>query len=96
MPFVTSVFDFLHFLPLGLLGALGVLLDCWDVAEVSFVYCLRLPPHMFWLHAFWYDLFRLDAICQFMVTQSVTIESPVQIRSHTSEYGLIRSSTGLS
>ena len=25
------------------------------------------------LHAFWYDLFRLDAICQFMVTRSVTI-----------------------
>ena len=37
------------------------------------------------IHAFWYDLFRLDAICQFMVTRSVMIESPVQIRSHTSE-----------
>ena len=48
------------------------------------------------LHAFWYDFFRLDAICQFMVTRSVTIESPFQIRSHTSEYGISRSSTGLS
>ena len=47
------------------------------------------------LHAFWYDLFHLDAICQFMVTRSVTIESPVQIRSHMSEYGIFRSSTGL-
>ena len=37
-----------------------------------------------------------DVICQFMVTRSVTIESPVQIRSHTSKYGISRSSTGLS
>ena len=39
------------------------------------------------VHTFWYDLFRLQAICQFLVTRSVTKESPVQIRSRTFEYG---------
>ena len=38
------------------------------------------------VHAFWYDLFRYDAICQFQVTRSVTIESPIQIRLRTFEY----------
>ena len=60
MPFVTAVFDFLHFLPLGLLGALGVLLDYWDVVGVPFVYCLRLPPHMFWLHRFHHRSLCMD------------------------------------
>ena len=38
------------------------------------------------VHSFWYDLFRLDAICQFLVTRLVTKESPVQIRSRRFEY----------
>ena len=38
------------------------------------------------VHAFWYDLFRYAAICQFQVTRSVTIESPVLIRSRKFEY----------
>ena len=35
---------------------------------------------------FWYDLCRLDAICQFLVTRSVTKESPAHIRSRTFQY----------
>ena len=38
------------------------------------------------VHTFWYDLFSLDAMCQYLVTRSVTKESPVQIRSRTFEY----------
>ena len=38
------------------------------------------------VHTFWYDLFRLDAMCQYLVTRSVTKESPIQIRSRTFEY----------
>ena len=38
------------------------------------------------VHTFWYDLFGLGAICQFLVTRSVKKESPIQIRSHTFEY----------
>ena len=38
------------------------------------------------VHTFWYDLVRLDAICQFLVTKSVTKESPVHIRSCMFEY----------
>ena len=38
------------------------------------------------VHTFWYDLFRMDSICQFLVTRSVTKESPVLIRSRTFEY----------
>ena len=37
-------------------------------------------------HSLLYDLFRYDAICQFKVPQSVTIESPGQVRSSTFEY----------
>ena len=56
---------------------------------VELYWYFKFRYEMLRLHAFWYDLFRLDAICQFMVTRSVTIESPAQIRSirsHTSEY----------
>ena len=62
-------------------------------ARTPNLWYVKFRYEMLRLHAFWYDLFRLDAICQFMVTRSVTIESPVQIRSHTSEYGISRSST---
>ena len=57
---------------------------------------LQLIVELFWyfkfryevlqVHTFWYDLFRLDAICKFFVTRSVTKELPFQIRSRTFEY----------
>ena len=37
---------------------------------------------MLLVHSVWYDLFRYDAICQFQVPQSVTIESTAQVRSN--------------
>ena len=38
---------------------------------------------MLLVHSIWYDLFRYDAICQFQVPQSVTIdESLGQVRSN--------------
>ena len=38
------------------------------------------------VYAFWYELFCYDAISQFQVTGSVTIESHVQFRSRTFDY----------
>ena len=45
--------------------------------------CFKFRYEVLRVHTFWYDLFRLDAICQLLVTRSVTKESPVQIRSRT-------------
>ena len=44
--------------------------------------CKESIYEMLLVHPVWYDLFRYDAICQFQVPQSVTIESPGQVRSN--------------
>ena len=44
--------------------------------------CKESIYEMLLVHSVWYDLIRYDAICQFQVPLSVTIESPGQVRSN--------------
>ena len=53
---------------------------------VELYWYFKLRYEVLSVHTFWYDLFRLDAMCQYLVTRSVTKESPVQITSRTFEY----------
>ena len=50
--------------------------------------CKESRYEMLIVHSLWYDLFcyYMYAICQFQVPQSVTIESPGQVRPSNFEY----------